>query len=272
MNIKEIIPPIVISLTKRYKPYKEYENYAQAMLACTAEAYQNTELCNMIADKTIIYKNVLKDKPFLINPTNVFLLSAINQYKNIFLKKELKILDFGGACGAHFFEIKRFLPNDISIKWFVVETAQMVKSAMEKGLASDELNFVSSIEEINTKIDIIHSSCSLHYVPNPYEIIYKLINIDANWIFFNRMMFNRNDRDFITVQKSFLSSNGPGNLPTGYKDRIIKYPHTTLSFPKFNAAFVNNGFVNEWAFNESSGSYQIGKEKIDGKGLLYLRK
>lgn len=272
MKIKNLVPPILIELVKRYRTIKEYGNYGLAMEACTADAYQNIDLCNMIADKTIIYKNELEKKPYNLNPTSVFLLSAINQYINIYSKNELNILDFGGACGAHFFEIKRFIPKHVSLKWYVVETSQMIKSASEKGLASEELNFVSSIEEINTKIDIIHSSCTLHYVSNPYEIINLLINIKANWIFFNRMMFNRNDRDFITVQKSLLSSNGPGKLPKGYKDRVISYPHHTLSFQKFNSFFIKNNFENEWIFDGVSGAFQIGKEKIDGKGLLYIRK
>jgi putative methyltransferase (TIGR04325 family) len=272
MTVNDLIPPVLVKLLKRYKNNKEYESYDQAMQVCTAEAYHNIELCNMVADKTIIYKNKLEEKPYNLNSPSVFLVSAINQYISTFSKKELIILDFGGACGAHFFEIKRFIPKDISLKWYVVETTQMVKSAIDKALASDELNFVDSIEKIDTEIDIIHSSGTLHYVPDPYEIINRLVNVKANWIFFNRMMFNRNNRDFITVQKTLLSSNGPGKLPNGYTDRVISYPHNTLGFEKFNSAFVNNNFESEWVFDELSGSYQIGNEKIEGKGLLYIRK
>ena len=272
MTIKNLLPPIIIKLVKRYKGHKEYESYSQALQFCSNEAYQNIELCNMIADKTVIYAKKLKEKPFNLNPTSVFLLSAINQYLNVYSKKDIKILDFGGACGAHFFEIKRFIPESISLKWYVVETEQMVKSAFDKGLESDELRFVSSLEEIEEEIDFIHSSCTLHYVPNPYEILNRLININTNWIFLNRMMFNRKDRDFITIQKSHLSANGPGKFPEGYTDRVISYPHITLSFQKLHSVFIKNDFVNEWIFDESSGSYQIGKEKIDGKGLLYIRK
>jgi len=275
MNIKEFFPPILIRLAKRAKGLedsKEYESYSKAMQVCTSDAYQNIELCNMIADKTVIHIDILKEKPFSLNPTNVFLLAAINQYLNVYSTKSLKVLDFGGACGAHYFEIRRFIPNDVSLKWYVVETAQMVKSAIDRKLNSNELVFVSSIEDIKTEIDFIHSSGALQYVHSPYEFTNMLININANWIFVNRMMFNENDRDFITVKKSFLSSNGPGKLPKGYTDRIISYPHTTMSFHKFNSTIINNGYEVEWMFLETSGSYQIKNEKIIGKGLLYVRK
>jgi putative methyltransferase (TIGR04325 family) len=275
MNIKELFPPILIKFVKRaigLEGSKEYESYSKALQVCTSDAYQNIELCNMIADKTLIHIDILKEKPFSLDPTDVFLLAAINQYLNVYSTKSLKILDFGGACGAHYFEIRRLLPDDVSLKWYVVETAQMVKSAIEKMLNSNELVFVSSIEDIKTEIDFIHSSSTLQYVHNPYEYIERLIKVNANWIFFNRMMFNENDRDFITVHRSFLASNGPGKLPKGYSDRIISYPHTTMSFRKFNSTIINNGYEIEWMFLETSGSYQIRKEKISGKGLLYVRK
>jgi putative methyltransferase (TIGR04325 family) len=275
MNIKEFLPPILVRLARIAKGLeysKEYESYSKALQVCTSDAYQNIELCNMIADKTVIYMDVLKEKPFSLHPTSVFLLAAINQYLNIYSTKSLKILDFGGACGAHYFEIKRFIQNDVSLKWHVVETAQMVKAAIDRKLNSNELVFVSSIEDVKTEIDFIHSSSTLQYVHSPYEFTKMLINVNANWIFFNRMMFNENDRDFVTVQKSLLSSNGPGRLPNGFTDRIISYPHTAMSFHKFNSTIINNGYAVEWKFFESSGIYKIKNEKFIEKGLLYVRK
>jgi hypothetical protein len=86
------------------------------------------------------------------------------------------------------------------------------------------------------------------------------------------MMFNEEDRDFVTIQSSLLSDNGYGKLPKGYTDRITSYPHTTLSFKKFNAGIISHDYTSEWLFEEKSGSYQIKNERIIGKGILYLRK
>ena len=148
----------------------------------------------------------------------------------------------------------------------------MVKSAIEKELNSDELVFVSSIQDIKTGIDFVHSSSALNYVNSPYEFINMLITINANWMFFNRMFFNETDNDFITVQKSFLSSNGPGKLPKGYTDKILSYPNTIMSFHKFYSTIINNGYEAEWIFSELSGHSQTSDEKIAGKSLLYVRK
>ena len=273
MILKDFIPPVLAKLVNRYRGHKdiqEFKDYTQAMKSCTSDAYQNTELCNMIAEKTVIHIKKLKEKPFSLNPTDVFLLSAINQYINVHLKKSLTILDFGGACGVHYFEMRRFLSKDISLKWIVLETDQMVKSSIDSGLHSDELVFVTSIEDIKWEIDFVHSSGALQYVPNPYEFTEMLVNLNANVLFVNRMMFNEVDRDFVTIQNSMLSANGPGKLPANYTDRNISYPHTTMSYQKFNSMSPNYDL--EWIFKESSGSYQINDEKIIGRGLLYVLK
>lgn len=225
----------------------------------------------MLAEKTTIYKEALIKKPFALNPTNVFLLSAIHQYLTNYKKQHLTLLDFGGACGAHYFEIKRFIPANISLQWYVVETPQMVKSATEKGLNNDELKFVGSIEDIKTKIDFVHSSGALQYVDKPYEFTNMLLTIGADQVLFNRMMFNENNRDLITVQKSFLSSNGPGPLPQGYTDKVISYPHTTMAWDKFNSMLAKNSYELEWIFEETSGVLEISHEKIIGRGLLYTK-
>lgn len=273
MKLKEFIPPILIKMAKKIlEDGKVYESYSIAKQVCADDAYQSIELCNMIADKTIIYLEKLKEESLTLTSANAFLLLAIYQYINIFKCKHLSVLDFGGACGAHYFEVKSFLPKELSLKWYIVETPQMVKSAIEKQISNSELNFVSQIDEIKNDINFIYSSCALHYVPDPYEISKMLLNTKADYIFFNRMFFNENDKEFVTVQKSFLSSNGPGKLPKGYTDRTIKFPHTTISFPKFNSFFKKNKYDMEWIIEDSSEIYQIKKEKIVTKGILYIRK
>lgn len=270
MNFTEFIPPVLYRW-KNKLTIKEYSSYAKAMDDCTSDAYQNAELCNMVADKTVLYRNDVKEKPFQVSPASLLLLSAIEQYIRIYSKKSLNILSFGGACGVHYLEIKSFLP-DISIQWHVVETAQMVKSAMDRGLNNEELSFVSSMEDITTPLDFIHSAGALQYVPDPYEFTKRLVQMNARWVVLNRMMLSENNNTIITIQKSALSANGPGKLPRGYIDKIISYPHTIMSYQKFNAAFVDKGYKLEWALDDSSGLLKTKTERIVGKGFLYVRK
>lgn len=213
----------------------------------------------MVADKTVVFRD---SNPNKISATSAFLLAALSQgiYNNI--------VDFGGACGAHYFEIRKFLTHPV--KWIVVETPQMVSSAKSRKLETDELIFVDSLDYL-PQIDFIHSSGTLQSVPDAYGTLQKLMNLGAKNILFNRMMFNKNDREFTTVQKSKLADNGKGKLPDGYIDKEISYPHTTLSFNKFNS-FLSNKYSLTWEFDEPSGSYQIGNDPIIGCGMFYTMK
>lgn len=251
---------------------KEYHSYYDALKNCTTQkAYDNTELCYMIGDKTKNYIKNWENKPYVLNATNVFFTNIIQKYLLEYQTNDITILDFGGACGAHYFETRRFFGINIKFKWIVVETSEMVNSAKKHGLENEELFFVDSIKKINNSIDLVHSSGALQYVPDWIDYLKSLLRLNAKYMLFNRMMFNENDRTFVTIQKSKLSDNGPGPMPEKYKDKDIFYPHTTISYSSFNEAIKEKGYVLEWSFEEHSGSYQINKEKIIGRGLLYKR-
>lgn len=275
MSVKDFVPPVLIRFSRQIAGFsgnREYSSYQDAEKLCTAGAYENKELCNMIAEKTVIHRNGLMKKPYQIYATNVFLAAAVSQHLQRHSAKSINILDIGGACGAHYFEIRRLIPENVSLNWFVVETGQMVKSALANKLDNDELHFMESLEEFKDNAEFIHSSSTLHYVPDPYGFTNVILSKKPATLLFNRMTFNQNNRDFITIQKSFLSDNGPGPLPKGYKNKIIRYPHITLSYEKFNSMITDNGYKPEWVFEELTGSYPINNEKIIGRGLLYLKK
>lgn len=270
MNIRDFIPPLVINFLRRsIRPERHYENYEIALKACSKDAYQNSELCNMIADKTLIHSKILKEKPYTISPINAFFLAAIYQLISNKSKKVINLLDFGGACGAHYFEIRRFIPEDIRLKWTVIETSQMVDSAIKGGFSNEELCFLSSISDISEQIDFIYSSCTLHYVPLPYEEMRSLTSLNAKWILFNRMMFIESELEIVTIQKSLLSSNGPGKLPENYSDKLISYPHTTLSLPKFVREMRNHNYEVEWIFDDFSEVYKTKSGNVFGKSILF---
>ena len=274
MSVKDFVPPVLIRFSRRVTGLsgnREYSSYYDAERQCTADAYQNTELCSMIAVKTVIHSKNLVKRPFEINATNIFLASAVLQHLQRHSAKSINILDIGGACGAHYFETRRLIPETVSLNWFVVETDQMVRSALANKLDNDELHFLESLGEFKGNAEFIHSSCTLHYVPDPYGLTDQILSKKPSTLLFNRMMFNQNNRDLITVQKSFLSDNGPGPLPDGFKNKIISYPHITLSYEKFNSMVKNSGYYPECVFEDLSGSHPIGNEKIIGRGLLYLK-
>lgn len=272
MGIKNFLPPIVTDFIRKNQKVIKYKSYDDAISQCTTDAYQNEELCNIIADKTLGHVEFLNRKPYTLNPTTVYLAFAMNYFANASGKKGITVLDFGGACGAHYYEVRSILPKTVSLKWIVVETEQMIRSAVSRGIAKGELHFIGRIEDVLEPVDFVHSSSALQYVPSPYEFLMKLINVRAKMILFNRMMFNKNNCDIITVQRSFLSSNGPGELPSGYTDKPIMYPHTTMAYDRMNSMMMSGGYECMLDFEEPSGSFSLGKEEILKKGLLFVKK
>ena len=277
MKLKDFIPPVMIKIIKRReikerqekeaRDNREYETYANAFDACLYGAYESYELCQMIAAKTIAYRRQLEEKPYRVSATNSFLLSIIHQYLFAFKTDRLNIVDFGGACGTHYFEIRRLIPSQIILNWQVVETPSMVAAARAGGLSSNELQFIESLDLVNDPVDLLHSSGALQYVPDPWEYLTRLLGLKAKWLLFNRMMFSTGIKDIITIQRSNLSANGPGPLPVGYVDKEICYPHTTLSLPKFRDRCTLS-YRPIWDFDEVSGSFALGDFNIVGKGLF----
>jgi putative methyltransferase (TIGR04325 family) len=142
-----------------------------------------------------------------------------------------------------------------------------VKSAKAKELETNELTFQDSLSNL-PPIDFIYSSGAIQYTPEPYLCLESLLKINANYILFNRTMFNENDRDIITVHTTLLSENGHGRLPMNYIDKKVSYPHTTMSFRKFNS-MISEFYKLRWMFEETSGSHKVGKETIIGRGLYF---
>lgn len=272
MKLKDFFPPVITDFMKKNQKVTTYKTYEEASAYCPQEAYQNEELCNVIADKTLVHIELLKTSPFKFNPTTVYLAFALNYFANATRKQNITVLDFGGACGAHYYEVRSIIPPLVSLKWVVVETEQMIRSAASRGLAKGEVCFVARIEDCKDEVDFVHSSSALQYVPSPYSFLEKLIQVKAKMMLFNRMMFNKNDYDIITVQKSLLSSNGPGKLPAGYVDRQVRYPHTTMSNEKMKSIMTAGNYKGISEFSEASGKFSLGREEIIGNGTLFVDK
>ncbi len=252
------------------KPVKKtYQSYAEALADCHNEGYEDNQLCRVVAKKTARYKEQLNRAPFTVNEVQCYLAMVV---QSILLESKInsiKVADFGGACGAHYFETRRLVPVHAKLNWTVIETPAMVAAATEYGFPNHELHFSSILSEIGA--DLFYLSSSIQYVPDPYGVIDSLIAKAYPWILFNRMMLNHvSDTDEVIVQQSMLSANGPGPMPDDEADKTVYYPHTTLSLQKFLVRFQND-YDLVWSFDESSG--HISREPhISGGGFLFRKK
>jgi putative methyltransferase (TIGR04325 family) len=111
----------------------------------------------------------------------------------------LKVLDFGGALGSHYFQNKKFLQPIKIKKWTVVEQKHYIDVGNKK-IADGILSFAYSIEDVNNA-DVLILSAVLQYFPNPYEWLEKFIAKKIPYIVLDRTAFSTEGRDRLTLQK-----------------------------------------------------------------------
>jgi len=257
------------SFFKRIKHfYTIFPDYETALKYCNPKGYEADEIIEVVFQKTLNFKQNLEKNSQNIIP------SIANTFCAILPKivekdgQEIKIIDFGGACGALYFQVRNFLPKKQKFRWAVVETPAMVKKA--KSLENDELSFYVSLEDAVKyleKVDILHTSGTLQAVHKPREYLQKLLNIHADYMFFNRVGVNQGEKDVYTIHKSKLSWNGPGNLPDGFQDKWIKYPFSFIS-ESFFLQTIQNQYDIIAKFEDNTGMYPVLGYSIVGYALL----
>lgn len=59
--------------------------------------------------------------------------------------KSLRVLDFGGAAGTHYFITSSLLDDGVSTDWGIVEPTAMANAAMRKSLNNNQLTFYDTM-------------------------------------------------------------------------------------------------------------------------------
>ncbi len=115
-------------------------------------------------------------------------------------KKRLRVLDFGGALGSHYFPTCRALP-DIEFEWTIIEQAGFVK--LGKGeFESDNLHFEGSLERaLEKEYDLILLGCVLPYLPDPYSVLSRLLQANAAYLLIDKHPIIKAASDRLTIQR-----------------------------------------------------------------------
>ena len=177
--------------------------------------YDNRLLAEVVTEKTQVFVNNFTEG-VLPNSNYLSLLTAFHS-----LDETRTVIDFGGAAGIHFFLSKSFVPNLKS--WIVIETRAMVEQQEQN--RQEKLKFCTMDDLVykDPDCDLLYLSSALQYVQDPIQTLNQLIQIRPKLILISRTPFNQKDTTAIFTQTSKLSSNGPGPLPSKYKDCKIQY-------------------------------------------------
>jgi putative methyltransferase (TIGR04325 family) len=259
-NLTAALSKAVHKAVKRYTHTDlqpcNYRSYAEALLQCET-GYSTENLIEVVYEKTKIFRDALyRQKPLIADYTmsrELLVLSMLAQ------KKLLRVVDFGGACGAHYFIANHFLKGRVEINWHVVETHNMVQKG--KLLEDGQLRFFEDIPAAVADfpgVDLLFSSSTLQYVPDPAKIVDEIFHCGAEYVFLTRLpLLEAELGPIITIQTSHYSGNGPGPLPPGMPDGLVKYPITFLE-KKWLEGKIREGYAELICFDEGPAHYYKG--------------
>jgi putative methyltransferase (TIGR04325 family) len=211
-----------------YPDIETYPDYETALKHCGG-AYDDRELAELTLKKTLaILSSDLKQA--LYPPNSQATLTALS----VIPGNEVRVLDFGGSFGPHYFLAKQGVPR--RYRWAVVETPLI--AGMGAQLENEELKFFSTLDAARAwlqSVDLVHASGSLQYTREPKDMFRTLAGLRARHLAITRTAIALGP-ECVTIQISLLSGNGPvGGLFPGIEDRIVRYPRTFMAKDDFIA-------------------------------------
>jgi len=225
--------------------------------------YTNGKIIEIVLKKTKALVHSLRKSSIDKNKELLQIIEKIAEQNKI-----INVIDFGGACGGHYFAIRSRLNANIILNWVVVETSAMVNAARE--LETDEISFsddFSAAVSGMTCIHLLHTSGALQCVDNPYDTLEMLLNCNAEFILFNRLGLNEFECD-ITIQHSAkIEWHGEGNFADICDDAWVSYPLTFIREKMFlHLLSAKYNIVKK--IPDESGVVSVQGERIIGYGLL----
>jgi putative methyltransferase (TIGR04325 family) len=272
--LKEVLPPFIIKMARKSLTKSNcsgtYSSYSEAALTCADYGYEQDDLIAVLLEKTKRYKNSINTSQYLEpDIQNTRLLLAICLACNPTQPNPTQVIDFGGACGAHYFFANAFFKlRNIKLQWHVVETQAMASAA--KIFEDGQLHFHNTLDDMKKEIgdvNIIFASGVLQYTPDPYGILTTIVEYGAQYIFFTRLGITTEPTELVTVQTSRLSENGIGPLPDGMKDGVVKYP-IVLAQKERVEEILRRNYEIQMVWKEHEAAYRWNGHSIDLYGIL----
>jgi len=143
----------------------------------------------------------------------------------------------------------------------------MVQTARD--LENDELRFFDNLEDALRSLpraDLVFSSGTLQYVPNPYQSLEELTKCGAAQIFITRVGLTTGPKEIISIQRSRIADNGPGLSLEGAPNELVRYPVTFASKHRFEQ-ILQTHYIVRVQLNEERRVHWAG-EWIDYFGYL----
>ena len=199
---REWLPPKIVELVKMSVIHSKCRGFSGQY-----ESFQKAlEHCGGYEDKSIIERSIAlaKEKTYVdtwIRGQTINLFAALSLVLlNKPISRNLRVLDFGGGLGDHYYDFLRFIPNQIELCWDICETPAMVKAG--KKFFGKEISYEDDLHKIDERkeFDLILTSGTLQYVDNPEEYFNKLSLLKSDYIIIDRISLIDIAQDAIAIQ------------------------------------------------------------------------
>ena len=154
----------------------------------------------------------------------------------------LRVLDFGGAMGAHFHNVERHWPW-CRLEWTICETPAVTSAAAAEFECNcpsgSQLRFSDQARAVlQTGCDLVFASCSLQYIEHWPALLAQFTNVP--WLLLDRVPLVDHPTDLIAIQV----------VPTSYTD--TRYPGWKFAAGSWLPRLVQAGFepVLQWLVPE----------------------
>jgi putative methyltransferase (TIGR04325 family) len=269
--IRQLTPPILFNIPKRFfrkSGMEEFESYDDALIKCSSMGYENSDVVEVVFEKTLAF-NTKFESDSVFDLSTMRVMSALGLSGRV---GSLKVIDFGGASGHHFDIAVKAYENRLDLRWNVVETTAMVNLARKR--KSKNLNFFDNIMEAQIdlgQVDLVFSSGTLHCCPDPLSLLKELVNVNAKYIFITRTALAEREYSTVVVQKSYLSTNGPGPLQPGVSDAPVYYPVVVVSKKSFEDV-LSERYDIKFGIVEEAAIYRVKAGSINLYGYYCIRR
>jgi putative methyltransferase (TIGR04325 family) len=237
-----------------------FPDFATALAAC-GPGYNDGNIADVIAYKTALPF----DRRQLAPEQAINSILAVGIAAAEITDRPLNVLDFGGGCGFHYFRVASTMRA--SVQWAVVEIATMADRATK--ISQNRFAVftdVSACANALGRIDLIHASSAIQYVPDPLATLKALLALRPRYFALIRFPV-WGMAQVVGVQTSPLSANGIGSMPPHIADRPISYPITFTNFDEAMQTFT--GYEIVMSVPSPSSTYQVRDRNVLGISAIF---
>ena len=256
------LPPVLFDALlqlrgRRYGFHGDYRSYDEAVRHChTPSAYHSQR----IIDTAL--RNALEgsDRPGVVMTTREqqLLAASLTPLMACALKREIRVLDFGGGLGADFRRLRAAMPTGWCIAWDVLETMPMAEAGRQH-VRETGLHFFSDWNQLQERYDLVHASSSVQYTPDPVHTFERLTILAGHYMVVTRCPLIPGSRDRLTVQR----------VPPSYYD--ASYPAWFLGEDKW-LPLIERNFIIRRRWSVPEDRLFLDGHRVMNQGFLLERR